>query len=122
MDTTFSIEIQGSGPWRNYVIYLSLAGNDSAGQRCCFGSSVFRPGETPAGAGVEASCGPCAAAEGFVSMIPASLPGGGRVEDSPPVPVEVIGRAGGREIFRRRYEANRWGGFSLAGVKLKDTE
>ncbi len=118
MTTIYELEVVGGGPWQRFNIYVSLAGYTAAGERTAYGSGTFLSGQTPAKQKIVASCGPCVRAEGFLSMVAMQLPASKKVTDSPPFQITLIGRADGKELFRKDYEVNPWGGLSVAGLPL----
>ncbi|MDR2885626.1 MAG: hypothetical protein LBU95_02450 [Rikenellaceae bacterium] len=91
-----------------FNIYLTLVGYDANHAQVCLESS--KDGE------LKLACRPCATAEGYVSVVAHTLPRETQVPADPGFAAVLVARADGREVFRREYTVNPWGGLSLAGI------
>lgn len=135
----FTIELGSSYPeWWRYNVYVSVAEYDSEGVRTGYRNAVDRVYEIEEGAGEAARQAPAGWTSGsrrvsvvtepcdhiaiYVYAIANTFPGSALIRDSPPFEAELTVREGSREVLRKTYEVNQWGGLTIAGLRVGEPE
>jgi hypothetical protein len=119
----YEIELLCADPSRErFNIYMTLAGFDLSGVQVCLESLADGAGEGDsrrgAGEPLTLSCGECERAEAFLSVVAHTLPRATQVVEGMDFPTQLIARADGRELWRREYMINPWGGLSLSEIMI----
>ncbi len=128
---TYQIVLRCDSPdWWRYHVYLTLVGYRADGRQEDYASLVEgvsdvwssekRSGPPPGWApGCESSVscrGERAAV--WVYVIANTLPESKRVMENPDLEVTLIARRDGRELFRKNYPVNPWGGLSVVNLAI----
>lgn len=129
---SYRIALRCASPdWWRYNLFLTLVGYDARGEREDYvarAEHLFDVWGDPEGRTPPADWQPeqeialeCRAtghAAVWVYAIPHTLPDQGSVAASPDLEVELIASRDGRELFRKSYSVNPWGGLSIVELGL----